>query len=161
EQLVGVARDDQHAPDGVEHIDLVTARPRRLDQTSARVELGVAREQRDAHVRVATTAGGRVPSIKMRSMLPLTVLVAAVGCGARPTSDVAVTATSACMASAAHPTTLWLDFAGANVVHASSDDSAAMPVQSRLAPPMGASVPAFDHTPIAPKVTREQAIAAI
>jgi Matrixin len=58
------------------------------------------------------------------------------------------------------PVTLWLDFEGAGVVHAASDNSAAMPVQSVLAP-TSAVIPPFSWTAIAPKVTRTQAIAAI
>ncbi|HEX4458688.1 MAG TPA: Ig-like domain-containing protein, partial [Polyangia bacterium] len=56
--------------------------------------------------------------------------------------------------------TLWLDFEGAGVVEAANDDSSAMPVQSRLAP-TSAVVPPFDSAPIAPQVTRDQAIAAV
>ena len=58
------------------------------------------------------------------------------------------------------PVTLWLDFEGAGVVHAATDDSSAMPVASSLAP-TNAVVPPFDSTAIAPKVTRDQAMAAI
>ncbi len=56
--------------------------------------------------------------------------------------------------------TLWLDFEGAGVVEAASDDSSAMPVQSRLAP-TSAVVPPFDSAPSAPQVTRDQAIASV
>jgi len=58
------------------------------------------------------------------------------------------------------PVTLWLDFEGAGVVHAAGDDSAAMPVASSLAP-TNAVVPPFDASAIAPKVSRDQAIASI
>ena len=58
------------------------------------------------------------------------------------------------------PATVWLDFEGAGVVHAASDDSAAMPVASSLAP-TNAVVPPFSSTAIAPLVTRDQAIASI
>jgi hypothetical protein len=57
------------------------------------------------------------------------------------------------------PVTLWLDFEGAGVVHAATDDAAAMPVASSLAP-TNAVVPPFASATIAPKVTRAQAIAA-
>jgi hypothetical protein len=56
--------------------------------------------------------------------------------------------------------TLWLDFEGAGVVEAASDDSSAMPVQSRLAP-SSALVPPFDSAPSAPQVTRAEAIASV
>jgi hypothetical protein len=55
---------------------------------------------------------------------------------------------------------LWLDFEGAGVVESATDDSSAMPVQSRLAP-TSALVPPFDSAPSAPQVTRDQAIAAV
>jgi hypothetical protein len=78
----------------------------------------------------------------------------AIGCG--PADGVSV-APTACQSG---PVTLWLDFAGTSIVRASIDNSAATPVQSRLAP-ASATVPPFDSAPIAPKVSRDQAIAAI
>ncbi|HEX6837165.1 MAG TPA: Ig-like domain-containing protein [Polyangia bacterium] len=58
------------------------------------------------------------------------------------------------------PVTLWLDFDGAGIVHASADDSSAMPVASVLAP-TNAVIPPFSSTAVAPKVTRAQAMASI
>jgi hypothetical protein len=58
------------------------------------------------------------------------------------------------------PVTLWLDFEGAGVVHAAADDSAAMPVQSLLAP-TSAIIPPFDGTLVAPRVSRAQAMASV
>ena len=58
------------------------------------------------------------------------------------------------------PVTLWLDFEGAGVVHAATDDAAAMPVASSLAP-TNAVVPPFSSVAIAPKVTRAQAIVGV
>jgi hypothetical protein len=81
------------------------------------------------------------------------VLVA--GCAPPPTEMLRTT--DACHGG---PVTLWLDFEGAGVVHAASDDSSAMPVASSLAP-TNAVVPPFASTAIAPEVTRDQAIAAI
>jgi hypothetical protein len=89
-------------------------------------------------------------------VLGLAIITALTAVGCRP-ADAVVVAPTACQSG---PATLWLDFAGSGVVHASADNSAVTPVQSRLAP-ASAMVPPFDSGPIAPKVSRDQAIASI
>jgi hypothetical protein len=58
------------------------------------------------------------------------------------------------------PYTVWLDFDGANVTHAASDDATTDPVQSLLAS-SAVAFPAFDSSVAAPRVSRQQAIDAI
>src|SRR5947207_134819 len=77
------------------------------------------------------------------------------GC-APPARDVVVAA-AACHGG---PVALWLDFEGAGVVHATSDDAAAMPVKSSLAA-SSAVIPPFDALVGAPKVDRADAIDAV
>jgi hypothetical protein len=91
----------------------------------------------------------------MKYALAACLLVAA--CAPPPPPTPSVRRIDACRTG---PVTLWLDFEGAGVVHASADDSSAMPVASVLAP-TSAVIPPFSSTEIAPRVTRAQAIAAI
>jgi Big-like domain-containing protein len=98
--------------------------------------------------------GRRACTIEKMRESALVVCVALVGCAPRAPL---VVEREACRAG---PVTLWLDFEGAGVAHATVDDSAAMPVQSVLAP-SSALVPPFSSAAIAPKVTRAQAIAAV
>lgn len=86
----------------------------------------------------------------------LAACVVLAGCAPAATSD-RVRAAEACRSG---PVTLWLDFEGAGVVHASADDSSAMPVASVLAP-TNAVIPPFSSTAVAPRVTRAQAMASI
>ena len=90
----------------------------------------------------------------MRSALAACLLLASCVPSAAPDR---VRAAAACNTG---PVTLWLDFEGAGVVHAASDDSSAMPVASVLAP-TNAVIPPFASAAIAPSVTRDQAMAAI
>src|SRR4051812_39711065 len=94
------------------------------------------------HGRSACTIG------KMRQYA-LAAFVVVGGC-APPARDVVVGA-AACHGG---PVALWLDFDGVGVVHATSDDAAAMPVKSSLAA-SSAVIPPFDETVGAPQVTRE------
>ncbi|MCU1282817.1 MAG: hypothetical protein JWM53_6363 [bacterium] len=87
----------------------------------------------------------------------LVACVGLAGCAPSAQSPLSLRASDACNSG---PVTLWLDFEGAGVVHAATDDAAAMPVASSLAP-TNAVVPPFSSVAIAPKVTRAQAMAAI
>ena len=97
---------------------------------------------------------GTIPMMKSCALAASLLLVAA--CSAPPPPS-GVRRADACHGG---PVTLWLDFEGAGVVHATTDDSSAMPVASSLAP-TSAVVPPFSSAESAPKVTRDAALAAI
>ncbi len=100
--------------------------------------------------------GARACTIGKMRLSAVLACVAVCGCVARAPTPRTFGA-SACRTG---PVLLWLDFEGAGVVNAPVDDSAAMPVQSSLAP-SSAVIPPFDSTTIAPKVARADAIASI
>jgi len=151
EEAVRAARDREHALDGIDHVDDVTASTRGLDQARSGVQLDVAAEDPEVHLRRCYHSlwPRTIMGMQRRAAAAVAMLVSALAACTLPAPNEQVSALGA-------PHVLYLDFHGASISAGASDDA----VMS-IAALGSAIVPSFDASIVAPDVSAAELTAVL